>query len=1481
MPVISKIRFTNIIYENGGKRFNDDIFEFDGHNGVILLENGGGKTVLIQTALQAVLPHTSLGERKIRDTLSLEGGAGHIAIEWILNDRPRRYGVTAVTLYLAPDGLKSLRYAYDYSSGDDYSIENIPFTKKNKENLLRSTSRQEIQEYYQHMQSQKLNAHSFNTIKNFHEYIEENFHIIQSEWKNIALINGAEGDVEKFFEECKTTSQLVDKLLIPIVEEALVGNGTDDFVQIFERQREHFKKHKDLRMRIEESKKIEEKISNYISIYTKYHEIEKKIVNKKGEAKSIYEFLEEEEIKIKDEICHIENLQETLNKDKEELSRKELSYELAKIEEQLKKSKEGYEIILNEYSEIKGSLEEKKARLQNLEIAELKSNIKLEEERIIRLTNQLNELDDDYETLDLKDRLSQNSSILKGYFEQQLNNLDKQKNIRASQKYKYEEELKITNTKLNILEIERESLIKDSTRLEVEIDTRKSIMEDIRKEILLDPINETIKGEYSKWKERLEEIEKLNLEYMNYLKSLRNKKDLLSKEIPNINNEIQDLIKDTTIVETNLKEVNNNQKKILSMIRNLKIDWQHLDSIYLKQQSILQYMEEKVERIKDDKERLIEKERLSYRLLDYYGENKYFTGEPLLENWIENWKNQFHLLELGTKYIEKIADEFNKDIEKLYTEYPLWPLVAITSEGEIDKLYKKIQFQSKKLIFPIIVLSQEEATKIILGKTTIEERYVYPFIWRDNIDKKKFQIWKEELSLSAKKIVEERKNKEKEEKDWDDRIKSINEFLINYPYDKYSQLEERQRQLKRKLDDKRNELDDKQIKSQSIGNEIKEYENKLKDLEQESNHLEKKIVRSLEFFQKEEEIEKLYNRLLKKNEEIEKNHKDIALNKKNTRTSEYIIQDIEEEISAIIGQRSKILDDSNYKEVNKFESIYKNIEKQSILEEREYIKDMLSEKQKDRPAIENQLKTATENKEEKKQSLELKYRGANYSVDETLEYPYNGKVLKNSLVDNIVILRENLEKIEPNRSKMEKIFNNNETKYNIRKKDFYKRFHQIMPLKEILFNVKKQIRQEKIELEEKEKYLTSNFHRLQKELKDIEKHIQDLKVENVKYEFLVNKIKPILLQSDMIQNLPYNRENIISSVIAEMEELKINLENQKKKVNVEKNKFIQFLNENLIEIRLREMAISGVKNKEDFHEILEWQSNMERTLNRVVKIHEKNMMEHDKELNQFIQYLYSYLSTLASEISTIPKNTKVKIEDKWKEIYQIQVPSWNEERGKEEIRKHVDWMVSKLEDGEFLDEEGNEDIGKVKKSIETWLQPKQLLNIIMIGEEIKIRCRKVTNDGKVSNMYYSWGSSNKWSGGEKWSKNMALFLGILNYSAEKKQHIVSKQKRNRTVIMDNPFGKASSDHVLSPVFFIAEQLGFQFIVLTAHCDGRYIRDYFPIVYSCKLRPSVKGDTSILTKEKIINYAFFRDNDPMTIERIGEREKLNLLEIKKI
>lgn len=164
MPAIAKIRFTNVIYENGSKRYNDEIFEFDGHNGVMLLENGGGKTVFIQAALQAIIPHTDMAERKIKDTLSLESAPAHIAIEWILNDQPRRYATTATTLFIENNQLNSIKYTYDYGAGDSNSIENMPFSIIMDDQMKRPATRGEINDYYQRMTKQSMNAKLFPTI---------------------------------------------------------------------------------------------------------------------------------------------------------------------------------------------------------------------------------------------------------------------------------------------------------------------------------------------------------------------------------------------------------------------------------------------------------------------------------------------------------------------------------------------------------------------------------------------------------------------------------------------------------------------------------------------------------------------------------------------------------------------------------------------------------------------------------------------------------------------------------------------------------------------------------------------------------------------------------------------------------------------------------------------------------------------------------------------------------------------------------------------------------------------------------------------------------------------------------------------------------------------------------------------------------------------------------------------------------------------
>ena len=96
----------------------------------------------------------------------------------------------------------------------------------------------------------------------------------------------------------------------------------------------------------------------------------------------------------------------------------------------------------------------------------------------------------------------------------------------------------------------------------------------------------------------------------------------------------------------------------------------------------------------------------------------------------------------------------------------------------------------------------------------------------------------------------------------------------------------------------------------------------------------------------------------------------------------------------------------------------------------------------------------------------------------------------------------------------------------------------------------------------------------------------------------------------------------------------------------------------------------------------------------------------------------------------IPKKTSVKVEDHWKEIYSFHIPEWDEQEGKSEIREYIHWILEQLSKEGYKDENGHDDTGKVKKNLEKWLQSKQLLQVVMKNQKMKVTCRKVTNDSK-------------------------------------------------------------------------------------------------------------------------------------------------------
>ncbi|EOD00253.1 hypothetical protein [Caldisalinibacter kiritimatiensis] len=777
----------------------------------------------------------------------------------------------------------------------------------------------------------------------------------------------------------------------------------------------------------------------------------------------------------------------------------------------------------------------------------------------------------------------------------------------------------------------------------------------------------------------------------------------------------------------------------------------------------------------------------------------------------------------------------------------------------------------------MFIITDYEGRNIIEKDEVIEERYLYPTSWEKNLEQDNFTNWKKIVGVKAKESTENRKQKENEIERYNRFLHELKRFYDEYPYEYYQELQETLKELKKGINKLETKIKDREIRLSEIDRQINDYQRKIEEFKGEENLLNIKIQKYFEYIEEKDKKQRTEEDKYRVEERIKAIDNDIDKYDVEVKHINEKLVDINEDLRETNELINDIKTNQLYQEVKKFPAKHTDKSKEVLKQERQYLKDILNEKQSGRSEIENELKHYEQIKADLEIELNKTYRQAEYDIDERFIFPINGEDEIDRLINQINELKPKIDEIKKEFEKRTKEYNDKFKEYEIREKDFYEQYNDIYTFKKSLSLVKEELDREETELQKENTYISTLIDRCKKELKDIDNSINELERYNMRYSFLIDEVTVKSLSPEIIQDYPYKRKEIVKNLIEKLEELYINVDKLNEIVEKRKNKFIIFCEDNIKDIKLKKMAVKGVENKNKYNEILNWKTKLKDRISRTIKIAEDDMRQHDEELQHFINHLHTYLSNLAEELRMIPKKTKVKIDGRWKEIYIFDVPSWDEQEGKEELRKHIDWMVSQLEGDTYKDENGKEDYALIKKNIEKWLQSKQLLKNVMKSNEIKVKCRKVTNDGKVNSAPHSWERSNKWSGGEKWSKNMALFLGILNYLAEKRQHISVNKKRNRTVIMDNPFGKASSDHVLDPVFFIAEQLGFQIIALTAHAEGKFIRNYFPVVYSCKLRPSVNNESLIITKEKEIRYTFFKDNDPQSLERLGEQEQLSLFE----
>ena len=1470
MPAISKIRLTNVVYENGQKRYHDELFLFDGLNGALVLENGGGKTVFIQTVVQAVIPHATLADRDIKDTLYLEEGPAHIAIEWIVNESPRRYVVTAVTLHKKQNGIDSLRYVYEYGENDSHSITDIPFVQTNAEGI-RPSDRGEMADYYASMErNQGHKAKTFSkSIKSFTAYIEENHQIIHSEWESIIKINGGEGDVEKFFDNCKKTNDLVDRLLIPSIENAMEGFKEHGFAETFENRRAEFKKYKDLKETIEQSKQLNQELKVYVDSFRKVDEKEQKYNEVRQQAKGYMLLLEEEMQQITKNLAAIEE-QGQRHKDKMiEWERKKDSLALHKQLQKWREFEKKQQQLSEQLNELQDQIEANRQSYYSLLYAQAREASELENAQLKLVEKQLAKLEEKQEIADLQWELDQVSGKIHFAFLKEKQQLEEQiKSLEASQN-QLTQDRDLLKHQQSVLQADILTHEQQKMRAITTLENTQEQMKDIKSKLVAreeESIEQLLEG----WIAESEKLDRDNIVINQRLKIIKDLQFTLGKQQKDLQLVLQEDGLSKAKLEEQRDHILEQERALLTKLATLRGTWSHIHSIYEREQSLTDQIASQIEKLEKEKETKLTQERRAKRFIDDYEHQESFFADPFIEQRIKDWAQNYYIT-TGIEFIQQHAEEMKGN------SYPFWAITLITTATEKPTLLDKLKSVQHELTYPIYILSLDEAREIGAGYTP-QNTAVEPSNWIDYQDQHVFVQYKQDMQEIAKQRENERRQTEIALRDWQQAKQSLKEFVEKYPYTLFKEAEEQLFTLNTKIENnqyERNRIDGELHKlneedkaKQSTLSQNKEF---LQDL---TNH---RIPQANQYIQ-------LSNKLPNYQKEVKRCELKIQEQGELQDKLKDKLRDIGQQIDQLKARISelqslkkyKIEEDSLYVITQGSEPTAHEENLEVLRRQYQSIDEAIKKIQSSRGELLERKKSCLEKIEAAKNTMKTQLEEWS-NLDTTLVFPVDG-------VQTISALRSQYKTMDKQESELNKQKNKAEVDANTEKRtldqlqaNFNELYDELWPIEEEINVVKERLKQQKQELQNEARFMHEREQQLSRQQTQCKNVEQIFNQYTMVHRLVDPALDPQPLTEEKQNDYSYNKITITNEVMNRLQQTKQQFNHAFESLNGAKEDFISYAEKNVKDPTLRKTTIDGVKIKKTFAEILEHEQLMSERIENVIQLAENTMRDHDKELQQFITYIHMHIRKLRDDLLEIQKKTRVKVDNESKYIYKIDVPDWDDDVAKERIQGYIDWILSQLETTRYLDDSGEEDDVKVQKFLQNSFKTVPILRIVLGNQSIKVKCRKVESATHISKTFYTWEESNRWSGGEKWSKNMALFLGLLNFIAEKSQRSLPHTKRNRTVILDNPFGKASSDHVLSPVFFIADQLGFQLITLTAHAEGKFLSDYFPIVYSCRLKQLEGQSKQVLTKDKILQKAYLRDHAPESLIRLGERQQLLLFE----
>jgi chromosome segregation ATPase len=233
-----------------------------------------------------------------------------------------------------------------------------------------------------------------------------------------------------------------------------------------------------------------------------------------------------------------------------------------------------------------------------------------------------------------------------------------------------------------------------------------------------------------------------------------------------------------------------------------------------------------------------------------------------------------------------------------------------------------------------------------------------------------------------------------------------------------------------------------------------------------------------------------------------------------------------------------------------------------------------------------------------------------------------------------------------------------------------------------------------------------------------------------------------------------------------------------------------------------------------------------------------------KELNEII---YKQTIRVFNEIPKIVENSTISIDGESQRMIEIKFDrNLDHNISRDSLFNYLSDCMNKV----VAELSSGEKETKVKERIHKYIKMEELLNTISNLDKYQVKMYKVDANPYNRKMKRWKDMKSKDSGGERFVAFFCLLLALTSYGRQGmlEDTKLLKENSSKVLIMDNPFGTITSDHLLKPLFAFAKKHRTQLICLT-DIDKASIMNNFDLIYSITIRQKLSDNNELVRFEE--------------------------------